>query len=265
MRTVQRQVEHERRDDVRQARIASSRQDRSRGVSDGGSVGDSESSNAGSDSDGSSDDDDDSDSSTSNDTTVCTGEKQEGATTDDYMADACRLFPWKDDQKTLAKELWSLMQTPHSDHSARTDTLLRLIKSFVFVTSRGDAFSRGLLQFLAVLSIDEEMGRRREANDFSYMLAGVVYCTRIFAVEAILPSTERDCQGEDDDRRFLETRERYLADGGYSPMSKTLSLLAYGNSSLEIMAIRAQFSGMAATKPCHFMAARYPLLGSNQW
>ena len=120
------------------------------------------------------------------------------------------------------------MQRPHNNDSVRMDTLLRLIKSFVFITVRGDVFSSGLLHFLAVLSIDEEMGRLREANDFSYMLARVVYCTRIFAVKAILPSAERDCQGEDDDRRFLETRERYLADGGYSPMSKMLSLLAYG-------------------------------------
>ncbi|KAH0352647.1 hypothetical protein KCU83_g3356, partial [Aureobasidium melanogenum] len=212
MRIVQRQAEHERRDYVRQARIESSQQDRTREALDGGSVSETDSSNTGSDSDGSSDDND-SDSSTSDDTTVYTGEEQGGATTTmDYMADACRLFPWKNDQKALAKQLWSLMQTPHSDDSARTDTLLRLIKSFVFVTVRGDVFSSGLLHFLAVLSIDEEMGRLREANDFSYMLAGVVYCTRIFAVEAILPSAERDCQ----------------ADGGYSPMSKMLSLLAYG-------------------------------------
>ena len=84
------------------------------------------------------------------------------------------------------------MQRPHNDDSVRMDTLLRLIKSFVFVTVRGDVFSSGLLHFLAVLSIDEEMGRLREANDFSYMLAGVVYYIRIFAVKVILPSAERD-------------------------------------------------------------------------
>jgi hypothetical protein len=85
-----------------------------------------------------------------------------------------------------------LLETLHSDDSIRIDILLRLIKSFIFVTIRGDVFSSGLLHFLAVLSIDEEIGRLREANDFSYMLARVVYCTRIFVVEAILPSAERD-------------------------------------------------------------------------
>lgn len=224
MRIVQSQAKHDRRDNIRQA--GSSQHNRSGGVFDGGFIGNTGNGDTESGSDCSSDDD--SDSNTSDDTTIHIEEEQEGVTTVDYMADARRLFPWKDDQKTLAKELWNLLETLHSDDSTRIDILLRLIKSFIFVTVRGDVFSSGLLHFLAVLSIDEEMGRLREANDFSYMLAGVVYCTRIFAVEAILPSAERDRQGEDDDRRFLKTRESHLADGGYSPMSKMLSLLAYG-------------------------------------
>ncbi|THX18980.1 hypothetical protein D6D12_10783, partial [Aureobasidium pullulans] len=125
-----------------------------------------------------------------------------------------------DEQRTLAKELWDSIEMPYIDDGTRMDTLLKLIKSFIFATVRGDVFSSGLLHFMAVLCIDEEMGRLRDANRFSFILAGVVYCTRVFAVEAILPSAERDCQGEDDDKKFLETRERYLADGGYSPMSK---------------------------------------------
>ncbi|THW78325.1 hypothetical protein D6D18_09660, partial [Aureobasidium pullulans] len=224
LRIMQSHDEHDSRNAIRQHRRH--QQSRSREVLHDGSSGDGDDSSAQSD-DGSSGDDD-TDSNTSIDTNIHIEQEQRGATTVDYMADACRLFPWKDDQKTLAKELWDSMEIPQSDDSARIDTLLKLIKSFIFVTVRGDVFSSGLLHFLAVLSIDEEMGRLREANDFSYMLAGVVYCTRIFAVEAILPAAERDCQDEEDDRRFLETRERYLADGGYSPMSKMLSLLAYG-------------------------------------
>jgi hypothetical protein len=81
---------------------------------------------------------------------------------------------------------------PHSNDSTRIDTLLKLIKSFIFVTVRGDVFSSGLLHFLAVLSIDKEIGRLRKVNDFSYMLARVVYYTRVFIAEAILPSVERD-------------------------------------------------------------------------
>lgn len=146
----------------------------------------------------------------------------------DCMADACRLFPWRDQQKALTEKLWSMLQMPHHRTEEKINALLQVIKSFIFVTVRGDVFSSGILHFLSVLGIDEESGRLRDANRFSFILAGVVYCTRIFAIEATLPLAERDQQDEEDDRRFLSIRERYLADGGYSPMSKMISLLAYG-------------------------------------
>ncbi|CAD0049703.1 unnamed protein product [Aureobasidium pullulans] len=86
------------------------------------------------------------------------------------MADACRLFPWTDEQRTLAKELWDSIEMPYIDDGTRMDTLLKLIKSFIFATVRGDVFSSGLLHFMAVLCIDEEMGRLRDANRFhSYL------------------------------------------------------------------------------------------------
>ena len=53
-------------------------------------------------------------------------------------------------------------------------------------------FKSAILHFLAVLGIDEEINLLRQANDFSYMLAGVVYCVRVLAVEIILLSTERE-------------------------------------------------------------------------
>jgi hypothetical protein len=62
------------------------------------------------------------------------------------------------------------------------------------------------------------------------MLAGIVYCIRVIAVEVILPSEERDDQSNADDERFRRTRDEYLADGTYSVMSKALSILAYGKS-----------------------------------
>jgi hypothetical protein len=79
-----------------------------------------------------------------------------------------------------------------------------------------------------VLGIDGEMDRLRTAKSYSYMLAGVVYCTRVIAVEALLPSTRREEQGDVDREEFLRARKLYLADGSYSPTSKMPSLLAYG-------------------------------------
>jgi hypothetical protein len=62
------------------------------------------------------------------------------------------------------------------------------------------------------------------------MLAGIVYCVRVIAVEVILPSEEREDQGDEDDERFKWTRDDFLADGTYSVMSKALSILAYSKS-----------------------------------
>jgi hypothetical protein len=89
-------------------------------------------------------------------------------------------------------------------------------------------FKSAILHFLAMLRIDEEINRLHQANDFSYMLAGVVYCVRVLAIEIILLSTERDDQNEEDDKRFRQVRGEYLADGSYSVISKILSMLAYG-------------------------------------
>jgi hypothetical protein len=95
---------------------------------------------------------------------------------------------------------------------------------------RGDTFKSAILHFLAVLGIDEETRRLRRANDFSYMLAGVVYCIRVIAIKVILPSEEREDQGDEDDERFKRTRDDFLADSTYSVISKALSILAYGKS-----------------------------------
>ena len=65
---------------------------------------------------------------------------------------------------------------------------------------RGDTFKSAILHFLAVLGINEETRRLREANDFSYMLAGMVYCIRVIAAEIILPSEEREDQDDKDNK-----------------------------------------------------------------
>ena len=95
---------------------------------------------------------------------------------------------------------------------------------------RGDTFKSAILHFLAVLGINEETRRLREANDFSYMLAGMVYYIRVIAAEIILPSEEREDQDNEDDERFKQIRDNFLADGTYSVISKALSILAYGKS-----------------------------------
>ncbi|KAG9196754.1 hypothetical protein G6514_005716, partial [Epicoccum nigrum] len=99
----------------------------------------------------------------------------------------------------------------------------------------------GLVHFFAVLGITTDADRLRPAAAYSYMLAGVVYCMRVLSVEKLLPSARRDQQTDRDRERFLEHRERFLADGSYSPMSEALSLLAYAKH----MALAAGSSGSA--------------------
>ncbi|KAB2099620.1 hypothetical protein AG0111_0g12033 [Alternaria gaisen] len=144
----------------------------------------------------------------------------------DKMKDARELFTWKDNQKALAIQLW--LTLGNRDAAAQTNALLNSLASFILTGYGSDEFSSGLVQYLAVLGIDTQTNRLRTAKNFSYMLAGVVYCVRVLAVEKVLPAAERNDQTEEDRERFLAMRRQYLADGSYSPMSIMLSLLAYG-------------------------------------
>jgi superfamily II DNA helicase RecQ len=151
------------------------------------------------------------------------------ATTGDVLYDARRLFPWQDDFKERTKKLWDVIESGGEDE-VQLGTLLEFFKSLIFQHVRGDTFKSCLIHFLAVLGIDDETGRLRQANDYSYMLAGVVYCVRVLAAEILLPSGTREQQGDEDDRKFRRLRDEYLADGSYSVMSKMISLLAYGKN-----------------------------------
>ena len=162
------------------------------------------------------------------------------------MKDARELFRWTAEQKELVVALWGLLDGDTDDNdetqrSAQLEALLDLLTSFFFTTTGDKPFSSGLVHFLAVLGIDSDTNRLRTAKNYSYMLAGVVYCMRVLSVEKLLPSACRDEQTDEDRQRFLEHREKYLADGSYSPMSEALSLLAYG----KYVALAAGNSGNA--------------------
>jgi hypothetical protein len=88
-------------------------------------------------------------------------------------------------------------------------------------------FDSALVHFLAVLGIDAKMGRLRTANHYSYVLAGMVYCVWVLGAKILLPSQDREQQGDPERQRFLQMRRDFLADGSYSAMSTMLSLLAY--------------------------------------
>ncbi|KAF1934835.1 hypothetical protein EJ02DRAFT_322735, partial [Clathrospora elynae] len=125
----------------------------------------------------------------------------------DKMKDARELFSWKDDQKALAIQLWVALD--NGDRAAQMDDLLDSLCSFLLTSYGNKALSSGLVQFLAVLGIDTERKRLRAAKNYSYMLAGIVYCVRVLGVEKLLPAAGRDEQTEDDRDRFLDMRKKY--------------------------------------------------------
>jgi hypothetical protein len=105
--------------------------------------------------------------------------------------------------------------------------LLRLFQAFIFQRTGDKPFQSRLVYFLAVLEVDKTANQLREAHNFSYMLARVVYCTQVLAVEILLPATQRQQQGEQERENFIRARKQYLVDRSYSPCSEMLSLLAY--------------------------------------
>jgi hypothetical protein len=56
------------------------------------------------------------------------------------------------------------------------------------------------------------------------MLADTVQGTRVLSVEHLLPSASRDEQTDEDRERFLQHREKYLANGSYSPISEAFKI-----------------------------------------
>jgi hypothetical protein len=144
----------------------------------------------------------------------------------DTMEDARRLYPWPSGFHEVVSRLWRAL-SPSCCTESPEMAMLEFFRHVLFQHVRVDVFESPLLHFLAVLGIDEDTYRLRESNDFSYMLAGIVYCCRVVGVEIILPKASRRGETADDDERFLGLRLKHLADGSFSPMAEMISLLAY--------------------------------------
>jgi hypothetical protein len=79
-----------------------------------------------------------------------------------------------------------------------------------------------------VLGIDVDTDCLRTAKNYLYMLAGMVYCVQVLALEKLLLGGQRDTQTEQDCNCFLAAQHKHLADSTFSPISKIISMLAYG-------------------------------------
>jgi hypothetical protein len=156
----------------------------------------------------------------------------------DVMNDARELFPWTEAQFSAATQMVQSVCTFDDDEvrgrvvsEAGTVKAVQLfLQQFLFHHIGGEPFQSGLIHFVAVLGIDEENRRLREAVNFSYVVAGLVWSLRVLAAEILLPAHQRESLPDGQERRlsFQRHRQTYLADGCGCPMSELINLLAYG-------------------------------------
>ncbi|KAG5949781.1 hypothetical protein E4U58_001901, partial [Claviceps cyperi] len=142
----------------------------------------------------------------------------------DRMRDACRLFPWTDETRDQARRILHSVAC----RSGVKSSILEFSRAIIMQNLHGSDFVSPVVHFMAILGINPEHGTLREAQDYSYMLAGLVYCVRVISLELLLPSKDRASQGEPAIQHFFAERTKFLKDGSMSVLSYMISLLAYG-------------------------------------
>jgi hypothetical protein len=115
----------------------------------------------------------------------------------------------------------------NSNATAQRSALLNLLALFILTDYSNNKLLTSLMQYLAMLGIDTQTNCLRTAKNYLYMLASVVYCTRVLAVKKLLPAVERKDQIKEHCNQFLDMRKKYLANSLYSLISAIISLLAY--------------------------------------
>ena len=148
----------------------------------------------------------------------------------DETKDARELFPWTPAQRRCTKILYNTMCDNNQPQQTKMEAMRRFFSQFIFHKVGGDKFRSALIHFTAVLGIDEENRRLKEPINFSYILAGLTWDMRVLGAELLLPAAKRERQLNEPRwaERFLEWRREYLSDGGGTPMSELINLLAYG-------------------------------------
>ncbi|KAK5189319.1 hypothetical protein LTR47_011879 [Exophiala xenobiotica] len=169
--------------------------------------------------------------------TPATERSNDGNEIKDVMKDARELFPWTASQYSATQNVVKSVVTFNDEIPGRVITeegtihaIHIFLQQFIFHKIGGEPFKSGLVHFAAVLGIDEENRRLREAVNFSYVVAGLVWSIRVLSVQVLLPAHRRQTQPDSHERRlkFQRNRREYLVDGSSTPMSEFINLLAYG-------------------------------------
>ncbi|KAF2030179.1 hypothetical protein EK21DRAFT_22762, partial [Setomelanomma holmii] len=108
------------------------------------------------------------------------------------------LFPWHGRQKQAARRLWRIVlrKGGESADAAREmhKYVLRLLQELICQDVRHQPFKSSLVHFLAALGVNLDTLWLRTALEYSSLLGSLVYCVRVLAAEAFLPSEQRDKQ-----------------------------------------------------------------------
>ena len=98
---------------------------------------------------------------------------------------------------------------------------------------RGSGWSNPLVHFTAVLGINEHTQRLKQPVDYTSILAGLIYCSRLFLLQDCSDSDpEKDNPSPKGIERSLKYfhayRQRWMTNGSYTPLSRMLGDLSYG-------------------------------------
>jgi superfamily II DNA helicase RecQ len=160
------------------------------------------------------------------------GEGQEiaSSTEIDVMKDCCELTKFSPEQKELLEDMVESLKSGEDDYT-QIQKMSALMMSMILQSLKGlDRFDSPIIHFAAVLGIVEDENRLRRGDEYSYMLAGFMYCVRVLFIEYTLPAATRAEQTARDIDRFLELRKKYLVVGSYSPCSFLIKMLGYGKT-----------------------------------
>lgn len=147
-----------------------------------------------------------------------------------FIKDCCELTKFSLEQTKLLDNMVESLES-REDEATQIHKMSELMMSMVMQSLKGhDRFDSPMIHFAAVLGIVEEENRLRRGDEYSYMLAGFMYCIRVLFVEHTLPAATRAEQTADDIDRFLELRKKYLVVGSYAPCSFLIKMLGYGKT-----------------------------------
>ncbi|KAG6042747.1 hypothetical protein E4U33_001837, partial [Claviceps sp. LM78 group G4] len=142
----------------------------------------------------------------------------------DTMEDARRLFPWTNETREKAEIILQAV----TRRSGVKESIMEFSRCVVIQHVCDSDFANPVIHFMAVLGIHQDRGTLREGQDYSSILAGLVYCVRVISLELLLLSN--GSRGTPEISNFKMQRREYLQDGSMGLLPAIISLLAYAKT-----------------------------------